>query len=78
MEIILFAAHFLQRYVSSDLADLQSDLGDSRNPLQRQIPPALQRRKKRSCVSADNLTELDAKSAKELVAGRKKRHHGGF
>ena len=43
-----------------------------RNPLQRRILPALQKEEKEKLRVSNNLTELDAKSAKELVAEGKK------
>ena len=55
---------------SSDLADLQSDLATQKS-IAEADSTSLQRRKKKLRVS-NNLTELDAKSAKELVEEGKK------
>ncbi len=56
---------------SSDLADLQSDLATQKS-IAEADPTSLTKEEKEKMRLTNNLTELDAKSAKELVAEGKK------
>lgn len=56
---------------SSDLADLQSDLATQKS-IAEADPTSLTKEEKEKMRVTNNLTELDAKSAKELVAEGKK------